>query len=231
LNVVVVANRGDGDDGFVGERLSELGARFERVWREEPERLLGAEADADLIVLLGSDWSVYDEAFAQSARIERDLVRGAAKRGVPVLGICYGGQLVASALGCAVERAPIAEIGWRVLESDDDGLCGDGPWFQYHFDRWVDSGPVRSFMRNGAGPQAFVVGRALGVQFHPEVTPETVSTWLRAAPLDVAAAGEVIEQIEASTALIAADARSRCHRLVDVFLETIATAPVAAVGI
>src|ERR1700722_9473000 len=127
MRVVVVANRGDGDDGFVGERLSELGGRFDRLWREEPDRMIGAEVDADLIVLLGSDWSVYDGAFAASADIERALGRRAAERGVPVLGICYGGQLCASAFGCTVERAPVAEIGWRSLESDDLGLCGSGP--------------------------------------------------------------------------------------------------------
>ena len=42
MNVVVVANRGDGDDGFVGERLSEHGANFVRVWREDPWRVINA---------------------------------------------------------------------------------------------------------------------------------------------------------------------------------------------
>jgi GMP synthase-like glutamine amidotransferase len=226
LNVVVVANRGDGDDGFVGERLSELGANFVRVWREDPSGLADAELTADLVVSLGSDWSVYDASTESSAEAERALVRRAARRGVPVLGICYGGQLCASALGAAVTRAPQPEIGWRVLDSDDVSFCGTGPWFQYHFDRWTDGGPVRSFMRNSLSPQGFVFGRILGLQFHPEVTPATVSTWLRAAPEEVAAADEVIESIEAETARLADDARSRCHLLVDVFLDTVTSAPV-----
>jgi GMP synthase-like glutamine amidotransferase len=225
LNVVVVANRGDGDDGFVGERLSELGARFVRLWREDPASLADAETDADLVVSLGSDWSVYDARTGYSAESERALVRRAVRRGVPVLGICYGGQLCASALGAEVTRSTQPEIGWRVLDSDDVSFCDIGPWFQYHFDRWSDSGPVRSFMRNSVSPQAFVFGRTLGLQFHPEVTPATVSSWLRAAPDDIAAAGEVIEAIEAETALLADDARIRCHRLVDAFLETVATGP------
>jgi GMP synthase-like glutamine amidotransferase len=225
LKVVVVANRGDGDDGFVGERLSELGAQFVRVWREDPGGLNDAETDADLVVSLGSDWSVYDARDQFSAKPERALVRRAVRRGVPVLGICYGGQLCASALGAEVARAAQPEIGWLVLDSDDVSFCGTGPWFQYHFDRWSDAGPVRSFMRNAISPQAFVFGRTLGLQFHPEVTPATVSSWLRAAPHDVAAAGEDIEVIEAETVRLAEDARSRCHRLVDAFLDTVATAP------
>jgi GMP synthase-like glutamine amidotransferase len=129
-----------------------------------------------------------------------------------------------------VTRAAQPEIGWRVLDSDDVSFCGTGPWFQYHFDRWSDAGPVRSFMRNAISPQAFVFGRTLGLQFHPEVTPATVSSWLRAAPHHVAAAGEDIEVIEAETARLAEDARSRCHRLVDAFLDTVATAPTWDVG-
>ena len=222
----MVANRGDGDDGFVGERLSELGANFGRLWREDPVELADAELAADLVLSLGSDWSVYDASTESSAEAERALVRRAARRGVPVLGICYGGQLCASALGAEVTRAAQPEIGWRVLDSDDVSFCGTGPWFQYHFDRWTDGGPVRSFMRNSLSPQGFVFGRILGLQFHPEVTPVTVSSWLRAAPEDVAAAGEVIESIEAETAQRADDARSRCHQLVDVFLDTVASAPV-----
>jgi GMP synthase-like glutamine amidotransferase len=226
LNVVVVANRGDGDDGFVGERLAELGASFVRLWREDPAGLADAELAADLVVSLGSDWSIYDALTKASAEAERALVRRAARRGVPVLGICYGGQLCASALGAEVTRAAQPEIGWRVLDSDDVSFCGTGPWFQYHFDRWTDGGPVRSFMRNSVSPQGFVFGRILGLQFHPEVTPATVSTWLRAAPDDVAAAGEVIESIEAETAELADDARRRCRLLVDAFLDTVASAPV-----
>ncbi len=225
MRVVVVANRGDGDDGFVGERLTELGASFVRLWREDPRTLSEAERDADLVVSLGSDWSVFDTRAQFSAEPERALVRRAARRGVPVFGICYGGQLCASALGAEVTRAAQPEIGWRVLDSDDVSFCGTGPWFQYHFDRWSDTGPVHSFMRNAVAPQAFVFGRTLGLQFHPEVTPETVSSWLRAAPHDVAAAGEEIEAIEAETAGLAEDARRRCHRLVDVFLDTVAGAP------
>lgn len=225
MRVVVVANRGDGDDGFVGERLREHGAHFVRVWREDPASLDEAEIESDLVLSLGSDWSVADPRAQFSAEPERALLRRATRRGVPILGICYGGQLCASALGAPTSPAPEAEIGWRVLESDDSTFCEIGPWFQYHFDRWTDGGPVRSFMRNAVAPQAFVFGRTLGVQFHPEVTPETVRTWLRAAPDEVAGAGENIDAIEAETARFASDARRRCHRLVDTFLDTVAAGP------
>jgi GMP synthase-like glutamine amidotransferase len=140
---------------------------------------------------------------------------------VPLLGICFGAQLIASALGCVIERAPSPEIGWRTLECGENSLVDTGPWFQYHADRWIDAGPVRSFMHNDVGPQAFALGRILAVQFHPEVTAMTASRWLRTAPEEVRAAGEVIEEIEEQTGALIDDARRRCHRLVDVFFDAI----------
>ena len=132
MRVLEVANDGDGDDGFVGERLAELGATFDRRLREEPDSLARAELRADVVVLLGSDWSVHDQSLSGYTDVEIDLARRVIAKGLPLLGICFGAQLSAAALGCVVERAPRAEIGWRTLESDDPSLCGEGPWFQYH---------------------------------------------------------------------------------------------------
>lgn len=221
MKVIVVANDGDGDDGFVGERLSELGATMDRRWRETPTSLDRAEESADLIVLLGSDWSVYEQRVAVNVGAEVALIRRAISRGVPLLGICFGAQITAAALGCEVVKAERPEIGWHLL-SGDGALFFDGPWFQYHADRWIDAGPVRSFMRNAIAPQAFDLGRVLAVQFHPEVTSETASRWLRAAPDEVQAAGRRIESIEAETKRYIAGARERCRALVDYFVEVIA---------
>ncbi len=177
------------------------------------------------LLLLGSDWSVYTDRNAAEVAAELALCQRAQPRGIPVLGLCFGGQLVAASLGLRVAKAAIPEIGWRTLRSEDSSLCPDGPWFEYHFDRWHEEGDVRSFIANEAAPQGFVVGRTLALQFHPEVTPATVSQWLRAAPDEVAAAGGDIEAIEAETAVLSTDARERCHRLVDTFLAEIASRP------
>ena len=219
MRVVVVANHGDGDDGFVGERLAELGATFDRKWRERPESLESAELGADLVVLLGSDWSTYGSDVAKSVEEEKAFVRRTIARGVPLLGICFGAQLIAAALGCTVRRSATEEIGWRTLESDDPTRYPVGPWFQYHADRWVDEGPVRSFMRNAVAPQAFALQRTLAVQFHPEVTAETASRWLRAYPVEVEKSGASIEAIEEETGRLVGDARLRCRELLDNFLD------------
>ena len=222
MKVVVVANDGEGDDGFVGERLADYGAIFDRRWRESPISLDGAEVNADVIVLLGSDWSVYHRFVAENVAAEQDLITRAIARGVPLLGICFGAQIIAAALGCDVVRATTPEIGWRELSSPTAPFLS-GQWFQYHADRWIDRGLVRSVVENAIAPQAFEVGRVLAVQFHPEVTAATASRWLRAAPDEVQASGETVERIERETELVIANARDRCHLLVDHFITDIAT--------
>jgi GMP synthase-like glutamine amidotransferase len=225
VRVGIVANREDPEAGFVGERFDELGASFVRRRRSEPDLLAGLERDVDVIVLLGSDWSVYDPVVATEIEAERDLVRRATDVGCPTLGICFGGQLVASALGCAVERAPLGEIGWTSIDSDDPELFGHGPWFQFHLDRWIptDAHPARA--QSALAAQAIVDRRTLGVQFHPEVTADVVERWVRASPTQVASVGGSVEAILAETSAHIDQARRQSHRFVDAFLERVASTP------
>jgi GMP synthase-like glutamine amidotransferase len=79
--------------------------------------------------------------------------------------------------------------------------------------------------RTPAAEQAFVVGRSLAVQFHPELTPSMLRGWLGnggAAYLE--AHGIDTEQVLAHTDALAPEARQRAHRLVDRFLDQVATA-------
>jgi GMP synthase-like glutamine amidotransferase len=215
MDVAVIANRNDADDGFVGERLRELGATLHRYSREEPETLDGID-DVDLVVLLGSDWSVYDPSVAREVAAECRLVERARARSTPVLAICFGAQLVAYSLGLEVSRAPMAEIGWAEIESDDPALCPKGPWIELHFDRWQESPAIDTIARNAAGPQAFWCENIFAVQFHPEATAPTASRWVRALPEDVRAGlpADIDRQFEDGVR----ESRARCYALVDTFL-------------
>ncbi len=103
----------------------------------------------------------------------RDRVRAVAiSLGVPVLGICFGGQMLAAAVGGSVSRAPAPEIGWiSVSTVGEPDLIEAGPWFSWHFDRFTRA-------RRGARARAdrarrtrrSASGATLGLQFHPEVT-------------------------------------------------------------
>jgi GMP synthase-like glutamine amidotransferase len=223
VRVGVVANTEDPEAGFVEERLDQLGASFVRKWRGEPSTLDALERNVDLLVLLGSDWSVYDPTFSSSIAAERALVRRATEVGCPTLGICFGGQLIASALGLTVERAPLGEVGWGMIESDLPDLFGNGPWFQYHLDRWTERDELPASARNALAPQAIVRGRTLGVQFHPEVTADVIERWVRGGSDDVALVGATADAILADTERLIEGSRSRCHALVDAFLDRLAT--------
>jgi len=113
---------------------------------------------------------------------------------VPVLGVCFGGQLLAQAHGGTVSRSDRPEIGWYTIESDDRGLVPEGPWFQWHYDKWTNPPGAVEVARNRNAAQAFVLRSSLAVQFHPELDSDLLAIWLQhdpepwldGAPLDVA---------------------------------------------
>jgi len=136
-------------------------------------------AGYDAIVFFGAVWAVYDEATIGTwIGDEIAFARAALGLGVPVLGICFGGQMLAAALGGQVARATTPEIGWTVVSSADPALIDPGPWFQWHYDRFTLPAGVPVLARTALANQAFAHGRAVGVQFHPELTPSVLECWL-----------------------------------------------------
>ncbi len=167
-----------------------------------------------------------DEEVASWVVPERALIRAADEQGVPMLGICFGGQIIASSLGGAVVRSDRPEIGWAHVASDDDALVPSGRWFQWHYDRWELPPDAVEVARNPAASQAFVLRRNLAVQFHPELTDTQLAGWLGNGGTDKAAtAGLAPEQLLDETAALQQDAHVRSHRLVDAFLDRVASLP------
>lgn len=130
------------------------------------------------IASLGSDRSPNDGELPEVA-VELDLLTRAVERRIPVLGLCYGAQALAAVLGGSVERAPEPELGWHRLESHALDFIGEGPWLQWHYDRFTPPPGARVLARSARAVQAFVHGPHLGLQFHPESTVEIVTNWAR----------------------------------------------------
>ena len=173
----------------------------------------------DVIVPLGARWAAYDERVPWIAT-EMQLVREALAAGAGVLGVCFGGQLLARALGGEVSRSPHPEIGWYEVHSDNPALVPHGPWFQWHFDRFTPPPGALEVARNLGTTQAFVQGRALGLQFHPEVDEALVSYWIEgdAEEGGMAALGVDADELRTRTAVVADDAARRLRLLVRGFL-------------
>jgi GMP synthase-like glutamine amidotransferase len=217
---MVLANSDDDDPGLVGERLIERGFTLTIAYRDKGDSL--SLDGVDLLVLLGSDWSVYWSEIAAHVEREVGLVRAAVASDTPMLGICYGGQIMSHALGGSVERSDIVEIGWFDVSSTSPALVPSGRWFEYHVDTFTAPHEATVLASTGAGPQAYRMGRALALQFHPEVTPEIVRRWGAGGTNDAERYGVDFEAVFALSDQLAQSNRRRCHTLVDAFLDEIA---------
>ena len=124
-------------------------------------------------------WSDHSAGHRRPPWVERELgwMRAAHQAELPILGICFGAQALAVALGGSVHRETRPEIGWISVESAAPEIVAGGPWFAWHEDVFDPPEGAAGVARNAFGPQAFLAGPHLGVQFHPEVTPEVAEMW------------------------------------------------------
>lgn len=144
--------------------------------------------DVSGVVLFGSSYNVEhadEQPFIHDAR---ELTLEAIDRGVPYLGICFGAQLLAWALGAPVVKAPVREVGFLPIQptaaAADDPLLAhfaDGdPEFQWHMDTFELPEGATHLVSGGLVPnQAYRVGdRTWGVQFHFEIVRHEMDMWL-----------------------------------------------------
>jgi len=175
----------------------------------------------DLIVSLGSEFAAFDDTKPFVPR-EASLLRRAVDAEVPVLGLCFGGQMLARVLGGEVYRSSDSEIGWLSVKSTDPEMVPEGPWFQWHFDTFALPPGATLMAETDVGPQAFVMGRSLGLQFHPEVTTEIMTDWVREYRHELDADGVDPDALLEETRRRAVDSKRMSLRLMDWFLRDVA---------
>lgn len=233
MKALVVTHEETSRPGFVGDRLIERGADL-HVHVMVPDSSRPADFrplpgdDFDVLVVTGSYFSVYEDAIAPWIGAELDLIRRSHDRGTPVLGICFGGQALAAALGGSVERSPETEIGWYRISAPDsvDLPISAGPWMEWHHDRFHLPPGAELLASTEICPQLFRMGRSLATQFHPEISVDLASEWLEAASDDyLASVGVVRSEMLTAIARNEAANRRNCFELVDWFLDDVATAP------
>lgn len=132
----------------------------------------------DLAIVLGCDESAYDDSLPWVAE-EFDYVRRAIESEVPVLGICFGAQMLARALGSEVHEADAPEVGWMAMtRARAAAWMPPGPWLTWHQDTFDWPPRATPLAWTDAAPQAFSQGPHLGIQFHPEATAQMIEQWL-----------------------------------------------------
>jgi GMP synthase-like glutamine amidotransferase len=220
MRALVIEHEADAPGGLVSDWLSARGAELD-VYRIAVEDRDPDPRAYDLIVALGSECAAFDDTVPWIAR-ERRMLRAAADADVPVLGICFGGQLLAQALGGTAARADRPEIGWVEIESRDPSLVGQGPWLTWHSDRFTPPPGATLLADGAAGPQAFSIGRSLGIQFHPEVTPAIVADWVAGGAAELEREGIDPDRLLAESRERDGANRARAGALLDGFFDRIA---------
>lgn len=135
------------------------------------------------IAMLGSDRSVNDPV--RWIHEERALIRDALSEDVPILGHCFGAQMLASATGAHVRRLPRPDIGWRLLRPTPyarDLFNAEEvvPSFNWHHETFdIPGGAERILVGQNCLNKGFRMGPHLALQCHLEVTAETLTAWCR----------------------------------------------------
>lgn len=182
--VLVFQHIGPAGPGYFGEHLARRGIPYEVVRVDQGESIPADAANAPGLVFLGGTMSANDDY----PWIEQELalIRRAVAGGVPVLGHCLGGQLIARALGGRVIRNPVRETGWHPVQRLDnpvardwlDDLPAEFPVFQFHDEAFtLPPAAVPILEGRSCLNQAFVLDGTLALQSHVEATPDLIRCW------------------------------------------------------
>jgi GMP synthase (glutamine-hydrolysing) len=167
----------DESAGYLEEVLETSGRLFRvfNLWEDDEVPSNGFSH----LILLGGKMSVNDEGEYPFLKKEKQVIRAMIARSRPVLGVCLGAQMIASALGARVYPCE-KEVGWSPVTWIDPspGIPADSMVFQWHGETFDLPDGAQLICRGElVENQAFIRDSALGVQFHIEVTNEMIRKW------------------------------------------------------
>lgn len=226
MKFLLIRNFQSESPGLIGELLSKRGIECDDVLATD--KLPNAEP-YDGLAVFGSPESCV--ALSQESPFigVRDLISEFVKSDRPVLGICFGGQLLAQALGARVRRCSTPEIGSASLSLTKDGKSS--PYFtgfpspflaaQWHSDTFdLPTGATLLATNNACPHQAFSYRNSLGIQFHPELTLERAHEWVEEYAAELSQFDKSPEQVRDELVSTHEERARLCERLVENFLRT-----------
>lgn len=186
--VLVIRHAPGEDEGCLGPLLAEHALPVVRVGPDDelPTRMAPSELSA--VVVLGGPQSVGEQSISPRLRQELALVERVLSANLPVLGICLGSQILARALGARVYRLDAAEIGWHLVTADEAArgdplgavLSPSFRAFHWHSEAFELPAGAEHLASSRLTPhQAFRLGNAYGLQFHPEATRSVIEAMIR----------------------------------------------------
>lgn len=150
-----------------------------------PTDQLPAQNEFDMLVVMGGPMGVYDTCHYPWLETEADFIRHSIENDKPVLGICLGAQLIASALGAEIKNNPHREIGWFPLQINpalqstrfNDVFSDNMLAFHWHGDTFdLPENAIRIASSQACKNQGFIVNeKVVGLQFHLETTPDSAA--------------------------------------------------------
>lgn len=219
---LVVGNECPTEIGLLGPYLASRGYTILFFHREDPAEWK-VPSKYDLLVLLGSDQTLVSRRLTDSMKREFKLVDSAAETTIPILGICFGAQVISFVNGGTIRRNPAPEIGWSEVYAVSQDNPTAGLWMQWHYDSFTCPNNFTVIAENKFGIQAICGPRVLGMQFHPEANHAVISAWLRTGgTTEVLAAGVSPISLIGKTRIEVSEAAVRAHALFDWFLTEIA---------
>jgi GMP synthase-like glutamine amidotransferase len=176
--------------GYFATYLERHGLPWRLVKVDEGEAVPADPREFLGLVFMGGPMSVNDDLPWLDSAFR--LIREARDVDVPMLGHCLGAQLMAKALGGAVTRNAVKEIGWGRVDATEDGRARE--WFgasSFNSFHWhgetfsIPPGATRIASSAHCDNQAFVLGKHLSLQCHVEMTPELIAAWCRSGAREI----------------------------------------------